>query len=427
MADTEIALTESEIWDRIDVLLHLGRAHLESGVSAHEVISAVNDSGAGLGLPGLNVTVVGTVLQVEHVTEDLRSMNRSLRSTPTDTIHCERMYRLSRTVAQIRAGELTVAEARASIEADSQPLVSSWWTLTGAAFLGFCIGLHVGGGFLTAVCAGATFFASTAAGRVAARIGLTRLYAVVLQTMFSGAIAGVLVLTGVLSPSFAVGVMAVSWVLSVLYPALIGVVVDFVNSNHLAAVAKMAQLVLVVGGIVVGAVITFALKDVVLAGPVDQIDIPTLSIAVGIVLSTLAAVSNAMAKSGGMGLLLPAAIVGLLTACRNQALINFAGIQAVWAAGLSAVVLGIGTALWSRFSDYSATILSVMGIMGALLPVMYVYEGLDQAMFHETGQHLLLQATGMIMMVGIGVVAGFQVTRFIPHRSRRSSGTAANY
>lgn len=99
----------------------------------------------------------------------------------------------------------------------------------------------------------------------------------------------------------------------------------------------------------------------------------------------------------------------------------------MWAAGLSAVVLGIGTALWSRFSDYSATILSVMGIMGALLPVMYVYEGLDQAMFHETGQHLLLQATGMIMTVGIGVVAGFQVTRFIPHRSRRSSGTAADY
>lgn len=427
MADTEIALTESEIWDRIDVLLHLSRAYLEAGVSAHEVISAVTESGAGLGLPGLNVTVVGTVLQVEYVTEDLRSMNRSLRSTPTDTIHCEQMYRLNRTVAQIRDGGRSVEEARALIEANSQPLVSAWWTLTGAAFLGFCIGLHLGGGLLTAVCAGATFFASNAAGRVAKRIGLTSLYAVVLQTLFSGGIAGVLVLTGVLSPSLAVCVMAVSWVLSVPYPALIGVVVDFVNSDPLAAVAKAAQLMLVVGGIVVGGVITFAMKDLALVGPVDPIEIPAQSVLVGILLSMLAAVSNAMAKSGGVGLLLPAAVVGLLTACCNQALINLAGIEAVWAAGLTAIVLGASTALWSRFSGYSATMLSVMGIMGALLPVMYVYEGLDQAMFRETGQDLLMQATGIIVMIGIGVVAGFQLARFVPHRSHRAGDSAVAY
>ena len=88
---------------------------------------------------------------------------------------------------------------------------------------------------------------------------------------------------------------------------------------------------------------------------------------------------------GGMSLMLPAGVVGLLTAICNQFLTRGLEMHTAWAAGISAVLLGLVATLLARKLSYPASVLALMGMTAALLPGLTVYMGLATSLTGVSG------------------------------------------
>ena len=85
-----------------------------------------------------------------------------------------------------------------------------------------------------------------------------------------------------------------------------------------------------------------------------------------------------------------------------------------------ALAEAVAAAMWSRRSPYPPSVLALMGITGALLPGLVVYQGLATELFRDTGLPSFTQAGLVIVGLGIGTTAGFQLASFF--RPRRGAG-----
>lgn len=201
-------------------------------------------------------------------------------------------------------------------------------------------------------------------------------------------------------------------------PLLILLVADLVTTNHLAAVARLSVLFLVLCGISVGAIAVLSMAGAITTETPSNVDLPTLAIPLSLLFSILGAVANALANSGGRSLILPAAVIGLLTACCNQSLIHLAGLPAAWSSTLSAVVLGVVAATWAKRSDYPAPVLALMGITGALLPGLTVLQGVASELYFGTGLQFFGQAGMVAVGLGVGTTLGFQLASLVTSKQR---------
>lgn len=414
-ASQETELAEAEVWERLDVLLRLGTAQMEAGQSTSETIRNVKESAAGLGLHTAQVWITGRTVTVEYVDPQNRALSRTAAAAAIDAINCEHLRRLGLASTSMAEGRATPRQSRRLIDEATTFELPWWWTLGGLTLLAFCIGLQVGGTTVMALCAALVNLIASATARLTGRLGVTRLYAVALQCLAGAATTAALLGIGAVSWIEAVGCIAVSWTLLVPLPLVVSTVVDAVNADHLAAMARFASLALALGGIVLGGLIVVSAAGDLHSETADQIALPSLAIPLGLVFSMLGAISNA----GGRALLIPAAAVGLFTACCNQALIHWAGIPSAWASTISAAVLGFAVALWARRSAYPAPVLALMGITGALLPGLIVFQGLALEMFHDTGLQFFAQAALIVAGLGVGVTAGFQLASFIASKNRQ--------
>lgn len=409
---------ETDLWKRLDVLLSLGTANLESGLSATETAQKLERAAEGWGLGNLTILAAGHYLTIEHVSADGRAQSRSGIAQSLDGINCERLRRLDLAVTRIAGGSVAPEEARRIVERASSSSLPWWWTVTGLAALAFCIGLQVSGNALMALCAAVVHLVVATAGIGLGSIGISRIYAVATQCVLGASIAWAFTAAGAISRLDAVGCIAVSWLLLVPLPLVISVIGDAVTTNHLAAATRLAALLMVGGGILLGGLIVVTVGEGLDLTHPGRITLPVLAIPLTLVFSMLGALANAVANNGGTALLLTAAGFGLFTATINQSLIHLVGMAPAWSSTVSAVVLGCAAALWSRRSPYPPSVLALMGITGALLPGLVVYQGLATELFRDTGLSYFGQAGLVIIGLGLGVTAGFQLAS-LPRPERR--------
>lgn len=218
--------------------------------------------------------------------------------------------------------------------------------------------------------------------------------------------------------------VAVTWTLLVPLPHIVGWVADAAGSEHLAAVARASSALLVVSGIVIGGTLVIAGADRLGFEPAQNWQLPTLAIPLGLLFAVLGAMANAVANGGGLDLLGPAAVIGLATAACNQTLIHVLGVPSAWAAAIAAVLLGIGASLWSRRIPYPGSVLALMGITGALLPGLTVYQGLAAELGHHSGVSPFATAAAVCFGLGVGVTFGMTLTDRAMTVRRRATAIA---
>ena len=194
-------------------------------------------------------------------------------------------------------------------------------------------------------------------------------------------------------------------------------VIDAINTLQLAALARFASISVAMGGILIGgtAVIHIGRQFVTM---VPDPTLLSLSLPLALFFSLIGAMASAVANGGRMSLMLPAGVVGLLTAICNQFLTRGLEMHTAWAAGISAVLLGLVATFLARKSSYPASVLALMGMTAALLPGLTVYMGLATSLTGVSGIAEYLQAALICVVLGVGVALGFTIARLIlrkPH------------
>ncbi len=412
---------EANTWQALGVLLKLALALLQAGHTTHAMAQAVRRVAAAWQLNGVVVLGNGRAVIVEYTLPSGAAMSRTGDTPSIDAFDCEQMRQLAHVVDDIEAGRLRQDQAAAAI---NQVLVthrSASWTMGGGTLLALCVSLQVDGTLWSALGAACVYPLVALTGRTLGSFHVSRIYAVAMQCMIAALAAAALHGLGALTLAQAAVCVAVNWMLLVPLPQVISMVVDTVNSDAHAALARAASLVLAVGGILLGGLVVLAVGRHLPTTATASVALPTLPLLATLVFSTLGAMGNAMANSGGPRLLLPAAVVGLLTASCNQLLMREIGVAPTWSAPLTAVVLGFGAAYWARRLDYPASALALMGLTGALLPGLVVYQGLMANLNHGSGQHYFVQAGLSCLALGVGTAFGYLLETFT-QRSGRQSG-----
>lgn len=411
-------LSQEEIWRRLELLTDMGTAQLESGLGASRTIESMRSSAAGIDMPDLFVAVSGQSLTVQYVSADGTVSPRIGQAESVSTINCEHLRRLDEVSRAVSNRETDIDEANSRIREISASRMPAWWTVGGLTLLAFCIGLQVGGSLRMALCAAVVHLTAAVTGRYIGQFGIAPLFGSAVQSIAGAVVATLFYAIGVISVLEAAGAVAVSWMLLVPLPLVVILVVDIVTTNHLAAVARLSALILSLGGIIVGGAVVLSAAGAMDTQPPTEVDLPSLAIPLGLLVSILGAVGNALANSGGKALVLPAAVIGLVTASINQALLHLVGLSATWASTITAILLGLMVATWAKRSEYPTSVLALMGITGALLPGLTVFQGVAEELYFGAGLQYFAQAGLVAVCLGVGTTLGFQIASIVTSRQR---------
>ena len=398
-----------------EVVAQLLAGLLNAGLSTSDAIALGRAAAVKLGLDAVEFVDLGRSVLIQHGHPDgqVRTVSRPVG---LDSINCEQLRALTLVCKQISAGELDIQTAPNAIQRAMLITANKWWALIGLAILAFCIALQVGADWMTAFGASLVQVSVSLMGWIGGRIAIPRLFVVALQCMVCAVVAAGLVVTGLVASPGAVAI-AVAWMLLVPQPQVINMVIDAINTLQLAALARFASVAVAVGGILVGgaAVIHIGRQFV------DAVPDPTLlsqPLPLALFFSLIGAMANAVANGGRMSLMLPAGVVGLLTAICNQFLTRGLEMHTAWTAGISAVLLGLVATFLARKLSYPASVLALMGMTAALLPGLTVYMGLATSLTGISGMAEYLQAALVCVVLGVGVALGFAIARLIlrkPH------------
>ncbi|MFT3662395.1 MAG: threonine/serine exporter family protein [Gordonia sp. (in: high G+C Gram-positive bacteria)] len=402
-----VVLAPAEARPRVDALSRLTVALIGSGFAGGEALFLAERCAHRLDLGDAEILDFGSAVSVQYVAADGSSVMRTARTDGVGTINCREMKYLSQVAEATAAGTLDargVLTALEAIDARSGPKV--WVTAAGLAVLAFAIALQVGIGWLPALLTAVAQIFVTLFAALLGRLGVNRLFGCAAQAILAASLIGLAYRVGAVTGIDAAAAMAVPWLLTIPLPILIALVVDVVYNRPAGAVVRGFVVVLGGGGVALGAYAVLSVLQA-LDPPVHRdITLPTLPIWLGLVASIVGAVANAMANGGGRDLLLPAAVIGLFTASVNQTLIHAAHFPPGWATLVASAVLGYCCAFWSRRSPYPVSALALMGITGAILPGLTVYEGVAETVFGGDGTAAFEQAIMTGVGIGVGVAAG---------------------
>ena len=404
-----------QLIEQEEVVAQLLAGLLNAGLSTSDAIALGRSAAVKLGLDAVEFVDLGRSVLIQHGHPDgqIRTVSRPVG---LDSINCEQLRALTLVCKQISAGKLDIQTAPNAIQRAAAITANKWWGLIGLAILAFCIALQVGADWMTALGASLVQVSVSLLGWIGGRIAIPRLFVVALQCMVCAIVAAGLVVTGLVASPGAVAI-AVAWMLLVPQPQVINMVIDAINTLQLAALARFASVSVAVGGILIGgtAVIHIGRQFVTM---VPDPTLLSLSLPLALFFSLIGAMANAVANGGRMSLMLPAGVVGLLTAICNQFLTRGLEMHTTWAAGISAVLLGLVATFLARKLSYPASVLALMGMTAALLPGLTVYMGLATSFTGVSGMTEYLQAALVCVVLGVGVALGFAIARLIlrkPH------------
>ena len=398
--------------DQLDVLVKLGVAQLGAGHLTSETLADLDKAAAGFGLSHFTALSSASTLFIEQAPPAQPVLSRIGRTAQIDAINCEQLRMLDIVAGAIGSGKLSAHEAVDKIKTTVAMNQPWWWSTLGLIALGFFVTLQVGVSPFVAVIAGLLHGAVSLLGLVAGRVDVPRLFRYAAQTLFGGVIALALLSIGVLSGNSAAACVAVSWALLVPLPLVLGTSVDATSGEYQSALVRAMGMVVAVGGIAIGAI----LSGLLARGSADlastSVELPVVAPLLSVVFCLFGAMANALANGGGARLLIPAAAAGVLTAVCNQLLQHVVGVQPIWASAISAAVLGLVALPCAKWAGYPAPVLTLMGITGALLPGLTVYQGIVDEFAHHISGGYFKQAALVVVGLGVGSAFGFLIASF---------------
>ncbi|MET9490780.1 threonine/serine exporter family protein [Nocardia sp. NPDC006630] len=414
---------EQRVWRVLGFLARLAVAMLESGYATDSVVRTTRICAAALGFADVTVIGTGRTLTVQYVRDDEYPLSRTEVAATLDSFDCDRMKRLKNLAHQVASEGCDAATATEGLhQADRGPGPWPWWvTGFGGALLALCIAVQVGGTALAALGAAVVLMPVWALGRGLGVAGVPRLYAVAVQTIFAGTLGGLAHLVGVVTVTDTAVLIATVWVLLVPMPQLISTATDAVSADTVTATARAASALLTVAGIVLGGALVVTVSQRISFGPPIDPHLLPLPVWLALGFSVLGAIGNAVFNGGGPDLLLPAAGAGLLAAATNQFLIHTAHLSPDWTGSIAAVVLGFAAAAASERLRMPMSALILVGLTGALLPGLVLYQGLVVELFHTSGIGYFVRAFTICVGLGVGAALGvllFYLNRSSPRRTR---------
>ncbi|QNP47926.1 threonine/serine exporter family protein [Diaphorobacter aerolatus] len=404
--------------EQLSMLLKLGVAQLGAGHLTSATVADVERAATACGLGQLTVLSTASTLAIEHAPPTQPVLGRVARVTQIDVINCEQLRKLAQVSRSIRSGRVDVGEADRQIDAATALSTPWWWSTIGATAVAFFVTLQVGVSPFVAMLAAILHALVTVLGAGVARLDFPRLFKFAVQAFFGGAIALVFVSAGVLTGNAAAACVAVSWAMLVPLPLVLGIAVDATSGEYQSALVRAVGIVVAVGGIAIGAMVATVLARSLPDIATTSVDLPIVPPLLAVLFCTLGAMANAFANSGGARLLVPAAIAGAVTGLCNQTLQHVVGVPSLWAGALSAALLGFLAVPCAKRAGYPAAVLALMGITGALLPGLTVYQGIVNAMDGNASrgyfEHTALVVTGL----GIGSALGFLLASYTGRHGR---------
>lgn len=370
---------------------------------------------------------MGRVVTLQHAPEDAKVRARFGTVSTLDAFVCNQMALLESVVSNIvrdPAGNppSQTEDAIRRVRETSRP---TWWTLGGGVLLAVCVTLQVVFALPGAVLAAIVYVAIWAMRLATSAVKLPKLYSVIVQVVGGAFVGAVSVAFGLVSAGAAVAAVAVNWMLLVPLAQLVSSVVEWVDSYTQSALVRAASFVMTCAGVVIGAAAALLIVRDPAQGQAIPIDLPTLPLIAILTFSLLGAVGNAFANAGGADLLLPAAVVGVGTASLQQLQLHVLEVPAVWASGITATILGLVCALWAQRSAYSSTALALVGLTGALLPGLTVYQGIAATMSGVPSGDHFGQAALVGTALGIGTALGFTLARMIVRAATNHTAQSA--
>lgn len=411
---------------RLRVLSQLGYGFLESGQTSGQTARILVACGRALGLRDLSFNIFGRMVLLEASLPDGTAVTSAGAADSLDAIDCTRSRELNQVAEEITTQRwdsapdrerTTLERMRERIGERRRSVTPPWITILGMTVLAFCISVQLPiswqGRFATAFAQLIVSLVATGLGRV---VDLPKLFAAGVLSLVSGTVVTILVLLNVLAPADGTAVIAVTCLLILPLPQVIGSVADAIEGDLLSALGRLAAVVVAAAGIVIGQAITFY------HGELFGMEHPDLSALAGLttppwylilVFCALGAMANAFANGGRPRLLGPAAAIGAITGATNQLLSNTdwgLGMSPLWASSLSGVALGLLTIFFVLRTGYPQQVLALMGFTGALLPGMQIFQGIMNLMGEADARinavPSFLTAGSMCIGVGIGVSFG---------------------
>ncbi|MEV0247264.1 threonine/serine exporter family protein [Nocardia sp. NPDC050712] len=415
MTDTQADI--QRIWVALDFLAGLAVAMLESGYATDSMHQTVTACAAAIGVHPVTVAGTGRTITVEYVFGDRSAATRTGVASTLDSVDCDRMKRLKNLARAVAAEGLDPEIALVRLAAaDRGPQPWPWWIAPfGGALLALCIAVQVGGSGAAALIAAFVLVPVWALGHGLTVLTVPRLYGAAVQTVLAAGLSGMAHMSGLVTVSEAAIAIATVWVLLVPMPQLVSMSIDAISSDTVTATARAASSLLAVAGITLGGALVVTIVQNSALTPVDP-RLPVLPIWLALIFSILGALGNAVFNGGGRDLLAPAAAAGLLAAAVNQTLIHVVHLSPDWSGPFSAIVLGFVAAASAERLRVPMSALILVGITGALLPGLVLYQGLVIELFHSSGVGYCVRA--FTICVGLGVGAALGVLLFFLTRQR---------
>lgn len=398
-------MTDVEIHQRLELLLGLGLGFLESGQSTGQTSRTLAACAEALGLPDAQLDILGSRVTVEHISADGAVSHARGRASSIDVIDSARLRELSRVVLEIERGEADPERTTARIERIRASRTPWWWSIAGLVMLAFFISLQVGTGWDAWLTAAGVQLVSATAAALAGRFGMPRLFAATLQTVLSGLVAILLADAGLVQPAGAAAALAVAWLLILPLPQLIEAITDAVEGEYVAALTRIANVGITAGGIVIGASVVLYVGGALDLAHSGALELPDMPWYLGLVFAALGAIGNAIANGGRASLILPAAMLGVVTSASSQ-LLHLTDLHPGWANSIAAVLLGFVAVFLAGWIKYPYQVLALMGITGALLPGITVFRGILREMSGSSGVEFFAQAGTTCVGLGVGVAFG---------------------
>ncbi len=384
----------------IDLALTAARMMLEGGASASSVTAAMRDIGAAVGLGDVTADVNDSVLTIsEHGTAHVGAAAISSR-----TYDFGRLRDTTRVVNDLCAKriDLTTARRRLDIISDASNRHATWLRLVASGAAGASWAVVFGADPVVTVSAFVVNIVLAWAHSALTRIGWPLFFAQLIAGIVAIAVAATV---AVFHPHTDAS-LTVTSVIVLLLPgvAFIGGVKDAISGWYLTAIARLAESITAVAGLIIG--IQLALTAAVHSGihlqvaPPEAINLsltPTMLIASGAIAVFFGIVSRNSRETLAASAVLSAVGLTIYTGVLG---IDF---SSNWATGAAAITIGALAAVIGAL-DRTPTLAITTPAMLALLPGITLYQG----MFN--GDSHIQNAIMLALALAGGLTAGEYIT-----------------
>jgi uncharacterized membrane protein YjjP (DUF1212 family) len=384
----------------IDLALTAAGMMLEGGASASSVAVAMRDIATAAGLGEVTADVNHSVLTMsEHGTAHVGAAAISSR-----TYDFGRLRDTTRVVNDLCANRIdpTTARRRLDTIADASNRAATWLRLVASGAAGASWAVVFGADPVVTISAFVVNIVLAWAHRVLTRIGWPLFF----TQLIAGVVAVAVAATVAVFHPHTDASLTVTSVIVLLLPgvAFIGGVKDAISGWYLTAIARLAESITAVAGLIVG--IQLALTAAAHAGihlevaPPEAISLaptPTTLIASGAIAVFFGIVSRNSPKTLAVSAVLAAGGLTIYTGALSD------GLSSTWATAAAALAIGALAAVIGTV-DRTPTLAITTPAMLALLPGITLYRG----MFHG-GSHIQ-NAVMLALALAGGLTAGEYVT-----------------